>query len=148
MTLPGMILRNHMKNKLKYGVPALALGLMLSGSVAFAQDTSAGAAAGSTTSITVAQPTKKECLANAKTVRVAADTAARAQSKADKKTALDTEKAAILVAKANTDKVAGAVAKKAALSTYKKSIKDIAASQSSALKVSLQTYLTVRKACK
>ena len=134
-----------MINKLKFGVPALALGLMLSGSVAFAQNVTAGATGASTT---VAQPTKKECLANAKVARVAADKTARTQSKADKKSALDIEKAALIAAKANTDKVAGSVAKKTAVSAYKKSIKDIATTQSAALKVSLQAYLTTRAACK
>ena len=46
-----------MKNQIKYGIPALALGLMLSGSVALAQGVTTDAPAGSTGTTTAAQPT-------------------------------------------------------------------------------------------
>ena len=67
-----------MTNKIKFILPVLALSLLLSGTVALAQDTTTGANTG-TTGTAVA--TRKACIADAKAVRVAAVKTAKTTAK-------------------------------------------------------------------
>src|SRR5258708_5362310 len=90
-----------MINKIKFAVPALALGLMFTSAVAFAQDTTG---ANSTASTSAATSSRKACLADAKSARVAAVKVAGDTARAAKAEAKNTEKTALAAAKANTDK--------------------------------------------
>jgi len=134
----------NMTNKIKFAVPFLALGLLLSSVAVFAQDTTSGTGTANTTTTIV---TKKVCVANAKTARVAAIKTASDTAKVAKTDAKTTLTAALVAAKANTDKVAATAAKKAANAAYKASLKEIAKTQAASVKTAWSDYATAVKAC-
>ena len=141
-----------MSNKMKFAIPTvLVLGLMLSFTLAFAQNTTEKEDKGTDTSTTAtinkSVAADKVCVTSARTARVAAvktasDTAKAAR--ADAKTKRDT---ALKDAKANTDKKVRAAGVKAANAAYKASIKDIAKTLTDSTKTAWSDYATAVKAC-
>ncbi|MCC7160161.1 hypothetical protein IT399_00310 [Candidatus Nomurabacteria bacterium] len=84
--------QNKMTNKIKFIVPALALGVLLSGTAVFAEGNGTSSTENTTTTTTVSA--RKACIETARTTRVAAVKAASdvaKSAKADAKTARETE---------------------------------------------------------
>ena len=129
---------------MKFVFPVLALGLLFSSAIAFAQNTTTGT---NGTSATTNVITKKACMASAKAVRVAAIKTASDTAKVAKTDAKTTLTTALAAAKANTDKVTAAAAKKAANVAYKASLKEIAKTQAASVKTAWSDYATAIKAC-
>lgn len=82
--------QNKMTNKIKFIVPALALGVLLSGTAVFAEGNGTSSTENTTTTVSA----RKACIETARTTRVAAVKAASdvaKSAKADAKTARETE---------------------------------------------------------
>ena len=143
-----------MSNKIKLAVPTiLALGLMLSGTVAFAEGTTSTTANTYTTGTDIntttvnTAPTRKSCLVDAKTARVATVKAASDVAKSARTDAKNTRDSALKYAKDNTDKKAMAKAVKAANTAYKMSLKDVAKTVATSTKAAWSIYAVAVKAC-
>jgi hypothetical protein len=125
-----------MKNKTKFILPILALGILFSSSIALAQTTT-----GSTTT------TQSPCVTAALAARRAAVKTANLQFRTDMKTAQQTRMAAFKTARAETDKTARMNDMKTANAAFRTSMKTINQARMDAVKAAYATYKTAEGAC-